>query len=130
MYADDMVNASPNRKDTQHAVNTLAKWADENRFTINEEKTVQMTFRKRGRPMSEESRKKLLSVVNSKYLGITFQTTARSYRIHIEDKAAAATRATYSISNISALSLETTKILFDAKIVPILSYSIELIWEN
>ena len=44
-----------------------------------------------------EFKKKPLSVVNSlKYLGITFETTARSYRIHIEDKAAAATKAIYS----------------------------------
>jgi hypothetical protein len=70
-------------------------------------KTVQMKFRKGWRPMPEDTlelRKKPLSVVNSfKYLGITFQITARSYRIHIEDKAAAATRATYSIRNISSL---------------------------
>ena len=93
-----------------------------------------MVFRKGGKiPPGEEIRLKgqPLKIVNSaKYLGITLQTTTRSYRIHIQERATAATRAMFTIKNIQALSLDSAMHLFRAKIIPILSYGIELIWEK
>ena len=93
-----------------------------------------MVFRKGGKiPPGEEIRLKgqPLKIVNSaKYLGITLQTTTRSYRVHIQERATASTRAMFTIKNIQALSLDSAMHLFCAKIIPILSYGIELIWEK
>ncbi|PSN52807.1 hypothetical protein C0J52_12197 [Blattella germanica] len=105
MYADDMVLASTNKQNLQEAANALTDWAYKNQFDINKEKTVQMMFRKGGKIPPGQP----LKIVNSaKYLGITLQTTTRSYRIHIQERATASTRAMFTIKNIQALSLDSS----------------------
>lgn len=134
MYADDMVLNSTNRHELQEVLNKLYTWAEENEFIMNHEKTVYMVFRKGGR-LAREDKVTLggqeLELVNSyRYLGINLQTTSNSFRIHIKERVSAAIRGMYDIKNITRLSMHTAMILFHAKITPMLSYGIELIWDK
>lgn len=58
------------------------------------------------------------------------EPTLNSFNKHVQDKAAAATKAIYRISNIRRLSLATALILFNTAISPIVTYGIDLIWEK
>lgn len=134
MYADDMVLGSTDRKELQESIHNLEAWAVENGFTINLSKTMQMVFRKGGRLTEGDHiqlQNKSLQITNAfKYLGVTLQTTARSFRIHTKERAAAAIIAIHDIQNISQLSLETAMKLFEAKVLPILTYGIETTWTD
>jgi hypothetical protein len=69
-------------------------------------------------------------VSSFKYLGITVLTTGFTHMQHIRDRAIAAIRAMQDIKNLNLLSLNTAMKLFRAKIMPILTYGLELIWEH
>mgnify|MGYP000064731934 CR=1 FL=1 len=107
-------------------INSLEKWAEENSFVINPEKTVQMTFRKGGRTSISDTltlnQEPLKSTNRFKYLGITLQTRENSFGYHMQEKSAAAIRAIYSLINLSCLSLDTAMTLFNAAIMPIIIY--------
>lgn len=134
MYADDMVVGSHNLQELQIGINALGRWADENELQINSGKTEHMVFRKGGRLSSEDKvylKEELLQTVNSfKYLGLTLQSTAHSFRIHMVQRAAAATKAIYDIRMITRISLKSAMALFEMKIIPILTYGIQLTWES
>lgn len=134
MYADDIALSSTNRIDLQESFERVATWAQKNRLTINKRKTVQMVFRKGGRlsPLDTLSYKgEQIQIVNEfKYLGVTLQTSTTSYRCHIKERSTAAIRAIYDIKEITRLSLNTAMMLFKAKIVPIATYGLEIIWEH
>ena len=134
MYADDMAIGAENKEDIQQGLDAVQKWATENDFKINNNKTVQMVFRRGGRTAANDTLKlgeEPMRIVNKfKYLGITLQPTAKSFSAHVQDRAAAAMRAMCSIKNITALKLETAMRLFKAVITPIATYGIELVWEN
>ena len=49
MYADDIAIGVSNKDQLQKAKDNLYTWAEENRFKINKEKTLQMVFRRGGR---------------------------------------------------------------------------------
>jgi hypothetical protein len=68
--------------------------------------------------------------VKYKYLGITLQTTATSFSIHIQERAAAAIKAMYNIKNITSLSTSTSMLLFSTTIAPIITYGIHVIWDK
>ena len=95
---------------------------------------VKMTFRNGGRGAANDIiylGTEPLTIVNTfKYLGLTLQTTARSFRVHTKSRAAAATKAMFDIKSITKLSLETATALFDAKIVPIATYGIDITWDK
>ena len=97
MYVDDTVLGSSKREDLQMAFNRLVDWAEDNQFTINRDKTIQMVFRKGGRITKTNSilfGQKKLSVVNHfNYLEIRLQTMRTSFETHIKEKAIAANRA-------------------------------------
>lgn len=134
MYADDMILGSSNKSDLQTAVNRLQEWAKENKFSVNKNKTVMMVFRRGGRIAAEDNiimdGEEIQKVNSFKYLGITLQTTARSFRIHVREKVAAAIRNMYDITNPTQLSLSTAMLLFRTKILPVITYGLELIWEQ
>lgn len=134
MYADDMALGSHCKSDLQTALERLEQWACKNSFEINKEKTVHMVFRKGGKPAKDEKftlQGDMLETVNTfRYLGVYLQPTMTSYRIHIQERATAATKAINRIQNIGKLSLTTAMSLFHAVITPIASYGIELIWEK
>ena len=58
------------------------------------------------------------------------QTTTRSFRIHTKERAAAAIIAIHDIKEITQLSLQTAMNLFYAKIMPILTYGLKIIWSK
>ena len=134
MYADDMALGSHCKKDLQSALEKLELWANKNSFEINKEKTVHMVFRKGGKTAKDDKLilqgETLETVNNFRYLGVSLQPTMTSYKIHIQERATAATKAINRIQNISKLSLATAMLLFHAVITPIASYGIELIWEK
>lgn len=134
MYADDMMIGSSNKEEVQTAIKGLEKWTEENYLHINKEKTVQMVFRKGGK---QAKRDKILlngdslEIVNKyKYLGITLQTTGRSFKAHVREKSAAAIRSIYKVRNITKLSTDTAMLLFNSTIAPIVTYGIEIVWEK
>ena len=134
MYADDMALAAKYPAELQEWFNHLAKWAEINGMEINEKKTVIMVFRKGGKvPKNDTIKHKTanLRIVNEfKYLGITFQTRGTCFSIHAREKAAAATRAIRDIKHLHALSLETALKLFFAKVLPIITYGIQISWQH
>lgn len=134
MYADDIVIGGPIMQEVQDAINRLSEWAMENKFTVNTKKTVQMTFRKGGKNALKDQlllgENKLTIVNQFKYLGICLQTTRTTFSIHIKEKATAAIRAMKDIPKPEKLSLTTAMKLFRAKIIPVLTYGIELIWDQ
>ncbi|KAJ4429555.1 hypothetical protein ANN_21724 [Periplaneta americana] len=56
------------------------------------------------------------------------QTTAKSFRIHTQERATAAVIAIHDITDITQLALSTAMQLFYAKILPILSYGLDITW--
>ena len=106
----------------------------ENEFAINKEKTVQMVFRKGGRLPAGDNLtlgdEPLKIVRKFKYLGITLLTTASSFSEHVQERSAAAVRATFCIKNLTSVSLETAIKLFNATIAPVVTYGIEIFWEQ
>ena len=93
-----------------------------------------MIFRNGGRtPKAAEifiQNKKLKIVPDYKYLGMTLQTSARSYSKHIAERATQAVRAMHDVQKLKSLSIKTAMALFKSKIMPILTYGIEIIWEK
>ena len=134
MYADDMMLGGTNHAELQETLQNLEKWTEKNGLHINMEKTVQMTFRRGGRPAKEDTlqlNNEPLEIVNQfKYLGITLQTRATSFRHHVQERTTAAIKAIYNIENLHLLSLETAMTLFSSAISPIVKYGIELVWEK
>ncbi|KAJ4431484.1 hypothetical protein ANN_20082 [Periplaneta americana] len=134
MYADDMAIGSANKEAIQHGIDAVQRWASENEFVINKNKTVQMVFRRGGRVAASDTLKlgdEPMRLVNKfKYLGITLQPTAKSFSAHIQERASAAIRAICNIKDITRLKLETAMQLFETVITPIASYGLELVWEK
>ena len=134
MYADDMVIGSTNKEALQEALHNLEQWAKENEFKINKEKTVQMVFRKGGRIPANANlmlENEPLKIVNKfRYLGLSIQTTASSFNVHIQERTASAVRAIYAIKNLSSLSLATAMKLFHTTITPVVTYGLEMIWDK
>ena len=130
MYADDMVLTSSSESDLQMAFNQLVNWAKENELKLNEEKTVTLTFRRGGKRSNfYVDGKRLNSVSNFTYLGITSQTRGSIFTMHINERVNAAIRAISDIYAIRKLSLETALKLFELKIDPVATYGLENVWE-
>ena len=134
IYADDMVLLSQNHESLQTAFNKLAKWASLNDLALNETKTVQMTFRKGGKPANSDAirygNKALANVSHFKYLGITLQASGKVYTKHIKDRLAAAMIAINCIKNLHRISLNTALTLFQLKVMPIMTYGLDIKWEH
>jgi hypothetical protein len=64
------------------------------------------------------------------YLGVTLQTSGKSFKQHVKERASAALRAMHDIENLRLLSLDTAMKLFSVKITPILTYGLEQIWDH
>lgn len=133
-YADDMALASENIHNLQLAFDRLIDWAARNEFQINRKKTVTMTVKKGGRPAANDiityGNEQLTRVSHFKYLGITLQTQGNVYTKHIQDRVAVAIIAMNTIKNIQKISLVTAMKLFHLKIRPIITYGLEIIWED
>ncbi|KAJ4432881.1 hypothetical protein ANN_21520 [Periplaneta americana] len=132
IYADDMALGPTKKEDVQETFNRIVNWANENQLQINRDKTVQMTFRRGGRKTDNDTlyyKNEPLKVTNAfKYLRITLQTTTKSFRINVKERPTSAIKAIFDIKNIRQLNLDTATRLFEAKIVPTLTYGIDIIW--
>ena len=130
MYADDMALVSETIPDLQKAVDLLSIWAQTNEIKINKEKTELVIFRKGGKLAESDrikcNREHLQRANHFKYLGLTIQTTGKSFRIHLRTQMVAAVRA---MNDMKLIALGTAMQLFRLKVVPTLTYGIELIWE-
>lgn len=133
MYADDMALASDSIKDLQKGMDLLTKWADINELVMNLRKTELMVFRRGGRLTKEDyitcGRCTLTPKRQFTYLGITLQVTGTTFTVHIKERLAAALRGMSDVRQIQGMSLETAMKLFQAKILPSLTYGLEVIWE-
>lgn len=133
-YADDMAIISQNLDNAQTAFNKLITWAEKNDLTLNERKTVKMTFRRGGRIAAKDcimyKNNPLQNVPHFKYLGITLQSRGDIYDLHIKERTLAARTTTNSITNLNKLSLSTATTLFRLKVAPVITYGLEIIWEN
>ena len=134
MYADDMVLASTSKTSLQIALDSLTEWAQTNDLTINGTKTVAMTFRRGGKQAAADTLylegRPLNSVKDFKYLGITLQPQGKTYTVHIKDKVAAAIIAMTDIKHLQKISLQTAMKIFKAKILPVISYGLHIIWQH
>ncbi|PSN46113.1 hypothetical protein C0J52_17254 [Blattella germanica] len=133
-YADDIVVGSKDITKLQETMDIVEKWCTKHKFEINVKKTQMMIFRNGGRtPKAAEiciQNKKLKIVPDYKYLGMTLQTSARSYSKHIAERATQAVRAMHDVQKVKSLSIKTAMALFKSKIMPILTYGLEIIWEK
>lgn len=134
MYADDIAIGSTSKETLQDTLNKVYEWANQNKLDINKQKTVHMVFRQGGRLKQDDHINlgpEALNTVNTfKYLGLTFQTKMTCFTNHVKDRTTAAIRAIYDIQNLTRLSINTAMLLFKTKIVPILTYGMQLIWEQ
>jgi hypothetical protein len=134
MYADDIVLVSKLKQELQEAFNDLHDWSQENNFTINKNKTVSMVFRKEGKLVETDftccNDERLTNVNSFRYLDVILQTTGKSFKQHVKERASAALRAMHDTENLRLLSLETAMKLFSAKITLILTYGLEQIWDH
>ena len=134
MYADDMAIASNNKEQLQKGFNALVEWAERSELKVNYQKTELVVFKKGGRPARDDDiyckGTPLKKARTYRYLGITIQSTGTSYQKHVQEKTVAAIRARNDIKNLRLLSLETAIRLFNAKIEPMITYGIEIIWEH
>ena len=110
MYADDVIIGSKDKDEVQHVLNKFEKWVGENSLQINHQKKKQMVFRKGGKPSVNNTLtllgKPLEIMPKFIYLGITLQTTSKSFRVHIQERVTAAIR-TSSIKQLQQLSIKT-----------------------
>jgi hypothetical protein len=102
-------------------------------FTINKWKTVSMVFEKGGKLTETDficcNDERPKNVNSFRYLGVTVQTTSKTVKQHVKERASAALRAMLDRENLRLLSLETAMILFAVKITPILTCGLEQIWD-
>jgi hypothetical protein len=79
IYADGMVLVSKSKQELQEAFNDLHDWSQENDFTVNKKKTVNMVFRKGGQLSETDficcNGETLKNVSSFRYLGVTLQTS-------------------------------------------------------
>ena len=129
IYADDMVIVSSSQEKLQNAYNNLVDWVERNKLTVNENKTVSMSFRRGGKQaLFYHKSRPLTTVTHFKYLGVVFQTPGNVFTLHVKERAVAAVKAMNDIKKLSKLSFSTAIKLFHAMISPIATYGLENIW--
>ena len=133
-YADDMLLGSSNLKALQECWNRLTSWALKNKIQLNRDKTVHMVFRKGGRIAAEEKiyheGKPLEIVKYFNYLGITLQTSGNTFTKHVDNRTTAAIIAMNDIKLLGRMSINTAMKIFSSKIIPIMTYGIEIFWDS
>ena len=124
--------ASGNKRAVQKAIDALVQWANVNELHVNEQKMELVVFRKGGRlTQTDKIYCRGFPLKNNnlyKHLGITVQTTGKMFSIHIQERLYTAVRSISDIDKLQRISLKTAMRLFEAKIVPTLTYCIKIIW--
>lgn len=134
MYADDMALAADSITELQNGMDVIKQWADENELVMNAVKTELMVFRRGGRLKKDDyivcDGHILTPKRQFKYLGITMQVTGTTFTFHLKERLAAALRSVSDIRHLQRMSLKTAMELFRVKVVPTLTYGLEVIWEH
>lgn len=134
LYADDMAIASNSREQLQEAINDLSHWANVNKLSIHPKKTNLMVFKAGGRKATADrillNGSPIPTVASYTYLGVEFQCSGKSFAMHTKAKAIAAIRAMSDIPALTKLSFTTAMKLFRAKIVPVITYALQVIWPH
>ena len=129
MFADDLVIYSPRIEELQAALDTLANWCRTNKISVNMKKTKAMKFRRGGKLSSTDvltfNGSNLEFTNEYTYLGITLQTTMRSFAKHVIEKKRKALSAIAALKYLQLTSLKTAKKVFQSKIRPIIEYSLK-----
>ena len=129
-YADDLVVLSERREDIQHALDVLGEWCRLNRLEVNLQKTKIMKFRKGGRVSQLDKfyyqGSEVEIVPSYEYLGVIFQTKL-SFSQHIKTKKRKALAVIASLNDLNKTSLKTAMKIFCMKILPLLTYGMEVI---
>ena len=131
-YVAYIVIGSKSLTKLYNTIDKVEKWCTQHKFKINTEKTEMMVFRT-GEQIPTPTRitieGRIISIAkNYKYLGITLQPSTKCFTKHITGKATQATRVMHDVKFIRELSLETAMAQFKSKILPILTYGIEVMW--
>lgn len=133
LFADDLTLIASTVIGLQNQLNVLCTAMQRLGLRVNLDKSKIIVFRKGGFLSAREKwifDGNQLEVVNSyKYLGLTF-STRHSYGVAIEDAATRAKRSTIEIlntlKNMGCNSFDVFFKLFDAQVLPILSYGAEI----
>ena len=133
LFADDIILVSDSVIGLQNQINVLESQSIRLGLTINENKTQIVIFRKGGYVARREKwyyGNKCLKIVNAyRYLGIDF-TTKLSFNNATRPFVSKAKQICFELSkslyNIDCYSLDVFSKLFDAKVLPVLTYACEL----
>lgn len=110
----------------------ISEWANENELVVNALKTELMVFRRGGRLAKDDyivcGGHTLMPKQQFRYLGITMQVTGSTFSVHIKERLAAALRSINDIRHIQRMSINTAMELFRIKVLPALTYGLELLW--
>ncbi|XP_047115623.1 uncharacterized protein LOC124795595 [Schistocerca piceifrons] len=83
-FADDMALTSASEDDLQKTFNQLVFWARKSGLSLNEEETVSVTFRRRGRRGTfYVGETPLKSIASFTYLGVTLQSQGAVFTRYI-----------------------------------------------
>ena len=127
--ADNMALTAQSCETLQQNFHRIAKWAVENDHQLSEEKTVLMTFRRGGRPATNERiafNDRPLIKVNC----VTLQCKGYSNGQYITDRTTMAIKAIHDIKELPRMSMEAAINLFHLEVLPISTYGLQLIWEH
>ena len=138
LYADDLVLISRSAGGLQDLLHTLHQFATYRRLQVSIKKTEVLVFQQRkptlaSLPTSHYERKALKKVHQFKYLGLTLETQG-GFREAIAQLCACARRAAFAVQlrccRQGISSLDCILKLFNAKVLPILSYGCEVWFGN
>ena len=134
-WADDLVLLALDEKSLQHLVNILSIYCTDWGLTINPKKTKILIFNKSGRSLAPKDNITLhgkpIEVTSSYcYLGIVFVPSGK-FKVAINELKKKALRASFKLRSIISrhnLSPSSLFKLFDALIVPILTYCSQVLF--
>ena len=133
LYADDTILFSETRKGLQQSLNSLEKYCEQWKLTVNSSKTKVMIFQKRKRPRNNADvftyNSETLDIVDSfKYLGIDFSSngTFAKAKKSAYDKASRALFSLLQTARRQHLPIDVVMDLFEKMVVPILLYGCEI----
>lgn len=134
LYADDVVVYGNCLVQVQKALVRLQTLSRSLGLTINQSKTEALKFRRGGRIASGDQLHidgHQLKFVNSfRYLGVNLPHNGKSFTAHLTERCAKALVAAHQIQNPQKLSLNTAMRLYDLKVAPVVSYNIEMFWDD
>ncbi|KAL5272963.1 hypothetical protein ACHWQZ_G000969 [Mnemiopsis leidyi] len=133
LWADDLILLALNRASLQKMLDVLYSYCQEWGLSVNISKTAVMVFNRSGRLLKESrnlkyGKRELISVREYTYLGITFTLTGslKTAQAKLRQKGLRSYFSLKSMLDLRHLRKSMVTKLFDALIVPILSYGSQI----